>query len=39
VQRFCSIDCRDVFRSALRQWAAAEFEAGRVTVERLRFNA
>jgi hypothetical protein len=35
-QRFCAASCRREFERALRLWSAAEFEAGRVTVEALR---
>jgi hypothetical protein len=35
-QRFCSPECKSAFWVALQRWAAAEFEATRVTVEKLR---
>ena len=35
-QRFCSKDCRQDFYGACRDWAAAEVEAGRVSVSTVR---
>ncbi len=36
VQRFCSAPCRRAFDSACRIWAAAEYEAERVSIFTLR---
>ena len=36
VQRFCSTPCRRAFDSACRIWAAAEYEAERVSIFQLR---
>ncbi len=35
-QRFCSASCRRAFDSACRIWAAAEYEAERVSIFTLR---
>ena len=35
-QRFCSKDCRQNFNTACRIWAAAEYEAARVSILALR---
>ena len=36
VQRFCSKDCRESFNTACRVWAAAEYEAERLSIFTLR---
>ena len=36
VQRFCSTPCRRAFDSACRIWAAAEYDAERVSIFQLR---
>ncbi len=35
-QRFCAAPCRRAFDSACRIWAAAEYDAGRVSIFALR---
>ena len=35
-QRFCSKDCRESFNTACRVWAAAEYEAERLSIFTLR---